>query len=727
MICLASYLIISGISVLLYHQKQLINDQRHYAKLRGERIAHIVSTPVGDLDKPYLDELLLQNMNDDDVNAIVIKGADGRIVAGKRKLNGTGKMADVLDATDIPVSESKRFDSHPVLSRGRLIGHVEMFLNDEEINNKLKLLLLEEFAQAVIPLFIVCLVLYVGISKLLLTPLAAVFNMARVFGAGDLSARVQTASENEIGTLAITFNRMADRIEEKIGQLADAEKQYRSLFESIQDVFYREDKDGIVRLVSPSIEKMLGYCQSEVIGRDLGDFCALSGSRALLFAEASRDGLVEDYDLLLKHRDGRIITVSANSHLYYDEQGAVAGIEGTFRDVTDRTRAFEEISQLKSSFAEIVETLPSAIIVVNGDLRIELMNRLAEEFCGFLLSQAKGVSVLRVLPAFENELLLIPQVISSKESYAREKLAVAGGFENRFYNFQIYPMKSKESSRAVIRFEDVTDKVRIQEALLQSEKMLMVGGLAAGTAHEINNPLAAILQNAQNIERRISPEIPANLEAAREIGIDLLSVRDYLERRGIIGFVTSIREGGARASKIITNMLQFSRKSGSRKELSDLNTLLDQSLELAASDYDLRKRYDFRQIRIEKDFASDLPMVSITVPEIEQVVLNIVKNAAQALSEANSADPCITLRTSRKDDFAVIEIEDNGPGMTELVRRRVFEPFFTTREVGSGTGLGMSVSYTIITTNHGGFIDVWSEPGEGARFTISLPIDRGGT
>jgi len=365
--------------------------------------------------------------------------------------------------------------------------------------------------------------------------------------------------------------------------------------------------------------------------------------------------------------------------------------------------------------------LPSAIIVVDYDLRIELMNRMAEDFCGFLLSQAKGVQVIQVLPQFSDELRIIPEIMFRKESYSKERLSVARGFEKRFYDLQIYPVKSSEATRAIIRFEDVTEKVRIQEALMQSEKMLMVGGLAAGTAHEINNPLAAIIQNAQNIERRISMDIPANQQVATELGIDLVTVRAYLEKRGITGFVSSIREGGARASKIIANMLQFSRKSGMRKEMSDINTVLDQSLELAASDYDLRKRYDFRQIRIEKDYESDIPPVPINVQEIEQVILNILKNGAHALSESNSTDPHIILRTRISGDFVVIEVEDNGPGMSEIIRRRVFEPFFSTKEVGVGTGLGMSVSYTLITSNHNGHFEVFSEPGAGSIFRISLP------
>lgn len=599
-------------------------------------------------------------------------------------------------------------------------------ISGELFRNRLGIAVAKEFAQILVTIIVCCMVFFFVLAKILLKPLSAVSAMASDFGRGNLSTRLRINSDNEIGVLATEFNRMADRVEEKISQLAAAESKYRSLFESIQDVFCREDTQGMLLLVSPSVEKVLGYHPNDMIGKNFGDFCSIQGFREALYAEVWRKGFVEDYDLLLRHRDGHTIPVSVNSHLYYDEQGERIGIEYTFRDISERAQAFEEITRLKGSFSEIIETLPSAIIVVDGEMRIELMNRMAEDFCGLLLSQAKGVSVFQILANFEDELRAIPEILFRKAPYSRERIAVTRGFENSFYDLQIYPVKSSEASRAVIRFEDVTEKVRMQEALIQSEKMLMVGGLAAGTAHELNNPLAAIIQNAQNIDRRTSPDIPANLQAAIDVGTDLATIRSYLDKRGVTGFIASIREGGARASRIIANMLQFSRSSDFRKVLSDLNAVLDQSLELAASDYDLRKRYDFKQIQVEKDFDAEIPLVPIIIQEIEQVVLNIVKNAAHSLSASNSPDPRITLRTKRKSEYAVIEIEDNGPGMTETIRRRVFEPFFTTKEVGVGTGLGMSVSYTIITSNHNGSIDVWSEPGRGARFTISLPIDKSG-
>jgi len=288
---------------------------------------------------------------------------------------------------------------------------------------------------------------------------------------------------------------------------------------------------------------------------------------------------------------------------------------------------------------------------------------------------------------------------------------------------QICPLSSEGAGRAVIRIDDITEQVRIENIMMQTEKMMMVGGLAAGMAHEINNPLGAIMQNAQNIERRISPAIEANHEAAREVGISLDLVRAYLDKRGILDFVSHIREAGSRSSKIITSMLHFSRKSESRIEKADLAVTVDRVLELAANDYDLKKRYDFKHIRLIREYDPGLPPVAITVLEIEQVILNIIKNAAQAMAGTDlQREPRITLRTRRVGPLALIEIEDNGPGMDEKIRHRIFEPFFTTKAVGVGTGLGLSLSYAIITNNHQGSIQAWSEPGAGARFTICLPI-----
>jgi signal transduction histidine kinase len=259
--------------------------------------------------------------------------------------------------------------------------------------------------------------------------------------------------------------------------------------------------------------------------------------------------------------------------------------------------------------------------------------------------------------------------------------------------------------------------------MVQTEKMLSVGGLAAGMAHEINNPLSGVLQSCQNIQRRLSSNLEPNRVTAQKLGLDLDLVHRYLDERGIPEFVTTIQQAASRASRIVADMLAFSRSTTTEFQPARMEEILETVVRLAASDYDLKKKYDFKQIEILRDYDPELGWVNCDHTEIEQVFLNLVKNAAQAMAHSDTPPPHrITLRTRNEGAYARIEVQDNGPGMDEKVRRRVFEPFFTTKAVGVGTGLGLSVSYFIVTEQHKGTINVVSSPGEGTCFIVRLPV-----
>ncbi|MBI9098019.1 MAG: PAS domain S-box protein [Spirochaetaceae bacterium] len=277
---------------------------------------------------------------------------------------------------------------------------------------------------------------------------------------------------------------------------------------------------------------------------------------------------------------------------------------------------------------------------------------------------------------------------------------------------------------------DISDFKRTQEMIIQSEKMLSLGGLAAGMAHEINNPLAGMIQTANVMANRLDKNIQmqANLEAADKAGTTIEAIHHFLESRSILQMIASIIESGGRVAEIVSNMLSFARKKEDSISFHNPVELLDNILELAATDYDLKKHYDFKNITIIKEYEENLPMVPCEVTQIQQVLLNILQNGAQAMEkkkgELAEYKPRFILRLIKetKADMLRIEVEDNGPGMDKKTCKRVFEPFFTTKPVGIGTGLGLSVSYFIITENHGGTMDVRSKPGEGATFIIRLPL-----
>ena len=271
---------------------------------------------------------------------------------------------------------------------------------------------------------------------------------------------------------------------------------------------------------------------------------------------------------------------------------------------------------------------------------------------------------------------------------------------------------------------DVTENKRMQELMIQTEKMTSVGGLAAGMAHELNNPLGIVLQSLENLARRFGPELPANQPAAREAGIDLAAVRRYMSARGISEYLVATRQAAERAAEIIRTMLEFSRTGESSPGPCALAGIVDVALELAAKDYDLRRKFDFRAVRVVRELDVRTPAVACTAGEMVQVVLNIVKNAAEALADGHepAQEPTIWLRTRLDGDYARLEIRDNGPGMNEATRRRVFEPYFSTKGPGEGTGLGLSVAYFIVTQRNAGTITVESSPGQGTTFVIRLPV-----
>ncbi|WMW66888.1 ATP-binding protein [Nitratidesulfovibrio liaohensis] len=271
---------------------------------------------------------------------------------------------------------------------------------------------------------------------------------------------------------------------------------------------------------------------------------------------------------------------------------------------------------------------------------------------------------------------------------------------------------------------DVTELKKMQEVMIQTEKMISVGGIAAGIAHEINNPLGAIMQASQNMQQRMNTVLPANVAAAQEAGLDLDALQQYLRIRKVDRFIEDIRAAAIRASSIIRHMLDFSRSSAARSTACDLRGLVARAVNLAASDYDLKKNYDFRKISIDIRMADGLPPVPCVETEVEQVLLNLLRNAAQALAGMDPPrdDPRIVLRAFPLEGWLRLEMEDNGPGMPPEVQRRIFEPFYTTKPPGVGTGLGLSVSYFIITKGHEGRMTVESHPGEGSVFRVDLPV-----
>ncbi len=525
-------------------------------------------------------------------------------------------------------------------------------------------------------------------------------------------------------TLTRTGTTARPRAEEA---LRDSEERFRRIAGMTGEWIWEQDAHGRYIYSSAAVKDILGYRPSEVLGRHYSELFTRE-HRDFMALQFPENPAIERRFFRLtnryRHKDGREILTESSGEPLFDRRGTLIKWLGVDRDVTARKHDEQELRRMRAYLKNIIDSMPSMLIGVDSEGRITEWNQGAETSTGKRALETHGRELAEIVPELRPRLHNIREAIERRAPIKSEQLVIEKDGETRFADVMIYPLLGDGGNGVVVRVDDITSRVRMEQLMVQTEKMMSVGGLAAGMAHEINNPLSGVLQSCQNIQRRLSPVLPANRNAAEQLGIDLAQVRAYLEARGILRFIDGMQEAAGRASRIVADMLAFSRHSTIEFAPTRLDELLDATLRLAGSDYDLKKKYDFKQIEIVREFDPGLGPVSCDRTEIEQVFLNLIKNAAQAMAEGSTPPHRITVRTRNEGGHARIDIEDNGPGMDEKTRTRAFEPFFTTKPPGIGTGLGLSVSYFIVTEQHHGSIEVSSTPGRGACFRIRLPMGR---
>lgn len=515
--------------------------------------------------------------------------------------------------------------------------------------------------------------------------------------------------------------------------LRDGEGKYRGLVENTPGAVYRcrKDESWVIEFVSDAISDITGCPVTDFSGQGIGAYRDIIHPddqemvrNSIFEAFYSRRGFVVEYRI--RHSNGLYRWVYESGQGSADSDGGIRLIDGVIIDITDQRQAEEQMWQLRKYLKNIIDSMPSAIIGVDPAGRVTQWNREAEKLTRFSADSVIGKRFFDIFPDLGFGMDNVRQAILNRTPGKYGKISLETDTMSFLADITVYPLVSNGVEGAVIRVDDVTDRARMEELMIQSEKMLSIGGLAAGMAHEINNPLAAIIQNLQVIRSRLVEDMTKNEEAAGACGTSMSMISDYSERRGILKMIDLSLSSGQRAASIIENMLSFSRKEPARTEPFDMTEIIERTLELAASDYDLKKSYDFRKIRVVKEYQPGLPHVPCEKNKMQQVFLNIFRNGAQSMFEtgAGVAEPEFLVRMYVKRKMFCVEISDNGPGMDEETRKRVFEPFFTTKPVGQGTGLGLSLAYFIVTENHGGFMEAESEEGKGCRIIVRLPLSR---
>jgi len=538
--------------------------------------------------------------------------------------------------------------------------------------------------------------------------------------------------------------------QETMAKLRASEQRTAQIINFLPDPTFVIDGDSKIIAWNRAIEELTGKKAETMLGK--GDYeyaLPIYGERRPVMIDLVGqwdDEIAERYRYVKKK--GAVLVsetkdppfLDCHSHFMntagplYDGHGQRTGAIESIKDITELRQIEKELTRLQNYLANIIDSMPSIIVGVDVDGLVTLWNRQAKQSTGLTSEAANNKPLKVVLPQLAGVMERVHEALSENRVVAVPKKERQDGNVLYYEDITIYPLMTNGVKGAVIRVDDVTERVRLDELMIQSEKMLMVGGLAAGMAHEINNPLAGILQNTQVIQLRLSSNLDKNREVALACGTTIDAVQEYARQRELLKMMDLVVDSSLRAARIVRDMLSFSHKGKSDGERCDLATLLDDTLQMASKDFNLKKHYDFKNIRLIREYDSNLPAVFCQKNRIQQVFFNILNNGAQAMSamlasgdlDPNATEkdyqPTFTLRTYRDAGMARVEIADNGPGIKESLRQRIFEPFFTTKPPGVGTGLGMSVSYFIVTENHGGTITVESEPGNGASFIIHLPI-----
>lgn len=515
-----------------------------------------------------------------------------------------------------------------------------------------------------------------------------------------------------------------DISERKIYQqsIEQSEKKFKELFNSIMDIISISNNNGELLGINRAFLQNLGFSQDSI--REL----RVSNYQKDLdpdFFQWSWDHILSGNDLAYETSYttslGDKIPVEIHARLInYDNQSAMIQVA---RDITERKKAQDELYETKNFLDNIINSMPSLIIAINQDLNIIQCNEAAVKFSGSMSEKMRGNHYKIFFPDFVGFSDKILECVYRKRIVNLEKFSLVKEKGIRHYNIFLYPMELKNATGAVIKVDDITEHFKMEQLMIQSEKMMSIGGLAAGMAHEINNPLGIILQGVNNTFRRLSSDLKKNHEVAENLGLNLMQMQRYIEERGIQSYLIGIKEAGIRAADIVTNMLRFSRSNNVGKNKVNLNLVLDDAIKLAQNDYDLRSDYDFKHVEIVKNYDLQLPEINCNRSEIEQVILNLLKNAAHALFEKNIEKKSrIVIDSFQDEDYLGFRVSDNGIGMDKHTRQKVFEPFFTTKEPDLGTGLGLSVSYFIIIKNHSGLFFVESELNRGSVFTVKLPL-----
>ncbi|HYA23389.1 MAG TPA: PAS domain S-box protein [Terriglobales bacterium] len=473
----------------------------------------------------------------------------------------------------------------------------------------------------------------------------------------------------------------------------EAERRYRQLFDNIQEGVFFATPDGRFVEVNDALVHMLGYSgREELLQADIRSQVCSSVEGFNELARLMREhGAVRNYELTLRRGDGGMIHVLVNAFAVRDAQQNVVQYRGAMQDISGLRTSQSELHRERDFSAKILDNTQSLILVADTRGRVSYANRRWYEM-GYQQHQLLGRPLEELIAESRRQALAdaFAATLKGQQIDSLELQVMRGEGRVGHFAVNLSPIRDEQGNIAsiVLVMSDVTDSATLQAKLMHAEKMAAVGQLVSGVAHEVNNPLTAILGFADLLLE--NPEMP---DSARK---DLRVILQEAQR----------------TKQIVQNLLSFARQMPPQRKPVQLNVILRRTVQLRA--YDLHSR----GVEVIEHLDQNLHPVIGDSHQLQQVFLNILNNAYDAVRD--SGRPArIEIRTTNLDHSVEVLFRDNGRGIE--FPERIFDPFFTTKEIGKGTGLGLSICYGIVR-EHGGEITCHNNSdGKGATFIVRLP------
>ena len=481
-----------------------------------------------------------------------------------------------------------------------------------------------------------------------------------------------------------------------ISALRKNETRFTELFESLQEGIYIATPDGTIVDVNPALVRMLGYdSKEELLKRVVPEIFVDRAERKSIKDQIESQAKIQSREITLIRKDGTSIVCLHAATAVRDNSGRVLRYQGALMDITERREMERRLHQQQEFARRLVDNFPDLILVLDTTAHYTFVSPRCTDILGYGIEETQqmefgGRTHPEDLPdamALYKDIIYGRQTFASLEIRARHKL---GDWRRIRFNFSPLCDEKGNIEGVVLSGRDVTDLKRLEEQLIQAEKLAAMGQMLAGVAHELNNPLTAILGVTELLREREGTDEPTK----RQLELTHRQAR--------------------RAARIVQNLLEFSRPASPQKKSLDLNSLVERTLQL--------HEHSLRRNNIEVDFRQEagLPGVIGDANQLIQVFLNLVTNAEQAIREVRDRGR-VQIRLGQKDARLIVTVQDDGIGIRPEALPRIFDPFYTTKRPGGGTGLGLSICMSIIR-EHGGHIAAEVLPAGGTAFTVHLPI-----